>query len=212
MTVDGEMLSRVEVFDEADLDAALARFDELQPADTAAGKRGKPSGRPLLDATSRPATGTPWRRCWPTTIPVTIAVGWSAPESDMVEMPTSKTCGRAPNFGSRTGHRPSWRPAVSASPSYASVSQAAIKDPRHSSRSCSSSRDRRRRAAGGGGRVRARRLRRRHRGTRRPVPRRRSGRPRAHMVGDGNELVPRLIGTNFPRRHRIRCTSTIDRA
>ena len=30
MTVDGEMLSRAEVFDEDDLDAALAKFDELR--------------------------------------------------------------------------------------------------------------------------------------------------------------------------------------
>jgi DNA-binding SARP family transcriptional activator len=30
-TVEGDLVSRVEVFDEADLDAALARFDELQP-------------------------------------------------------------------------------------------------------------------------------------------------------------------------------------
>ena len=28
---DGDLLSRYELFDEADLDAALARFDELQP-------------------------------------------------------------------------------------------------------------------------------------------------------------------------------------
>jgi hypothetical protein len=31
LTVEGDMVSRTEVFDEADLDAALARFDELQP-------------------------------------------------------------------------------------------------------------------------------------------------------------------------------------
>ena len=31
LTVDGELISRCEIFDEADLDAALARFDELQP-------------------------------------------------------------------------------------------------------------------------------------------------------------------------------------
>ena len=31
LTVDGDLVNRVEVFDEADLDAALARFDELQP-------------------------------------------------------------------------------------------------------------------------------------------------------------------------------------
>jgi len=35
MTVDGESITRVEVFDEADFDAALARFDELdRPAPT----------------------------------------------------------------------------------------------------------------------------------------------------------------------------------
>jgi hypothetical protein len=31
LTVEGDLLTRVEVFDEADLEAALARFDELQP-------------------------------------------------------------------------------------------------------------------------------------------------------------------------------------
>ena len=30
-TVEGDLLSRCEMFDEADLDAALARFDELSP-------------------------------------------------------------------------------------------------------------------------------------------------------------------------------------
>ncbi len=29
--VEGDLISRCEIFDEADLDAALARFDELQP-------------------------------------------------------------------------------------------------------------------------------------------------------------------------------------
>ena len=29
LTVDGDLISRCEIFDEADLDAALARFDEL---------------------------------------------------------------------------------------------------------------------------------------------------------------------------------------
>ena len=32
LTADGDLFSRCEVFDEADLDAALARFEELQPA------------------------------------------------------------------------------------------------------------------------------------------------------------------------------------
>ena len=30
-TVDGDLINRCELFDEADLDAALARFDELHP-------------------------------------------------------------------------------------------------------------------------------------------------------------------------------------
>ena len=29
LTVDGDLINRCEIFDEADLDAALARFDEL---------------------------------------------------------------------------------------------------------------------------------------------------------------------------------------
>ena len=43
-TVEGDMINRCEVFDEAAIDDAIARFEELQPAGTAAGKRGKPSG------------------------------------------------------------------------------------------------------------------------------------------------------------------------
>ena len=31
LTVEGDLLSRCEVFDEADLDAAFARFEELHP-------------------------------------------------------------------------------------------------------------------------------------------------------------------------------------
>ena len=40
LTVEGDLINRGELFDEADIDAALARFDELAPADAAAGKRG----------------------------------------------------------------------------------------------------------------------------------------------------------------------------
>ena len=60
MTVDGEMVSRMEVFDEGDLDAALAKFDQLsRPAphlENQQAKRTSASG----DA-SPPATGPPWR-------------------------------------------------------------------------------------------------------------------------------------------------------
>ena len=31
LTVEGDMVNRAEVFDEADLDAALARFEQLSP-------------------------------------------------------------------------------------------------------------------------------------------------------------------------------------
>ncbi len=31
LTVEGDRINRCEIFDEADLDAALARFEELQP-------------------------------------------------------------------------------------------------------------------------------------------------------------------------------------
>ena len=47
-TVDGDLMDRNEMFDEADLDAALARFDELSRPAPRAGKRGKPSARALL--------------------------------------------------------------------------------------------------------------------------------------------------------------------
>ena len=31
LTVEGDLINRAEIFDEADLDAALARFDQLSP-------------------------------------------------------------------------------------------------------------------------------------------------------------------------------------
>ena len=74
LTIDGDLINRFELFDEADLDAALARFDQLsRPAprlENAASRVASASWR-----TSRPATGTPWRRYWPTTFSATIAVG-----------------------------------------------------------------------------------------------------------------------------------------
>ena len=156
-----------------------------QPAGTAAGKRGKPSGRALPGATSRQATGTPWRRSWPTTFPATIAVGWWARESDMVETPRSRTCGRSPTCRIHERdvdrHRdPRGAPCPHACPLLGPRSRARG----ISSESCSASVEINADERIVGGRlVRPRRLRRRHRGARRPVPRRRSGRPRAHVVG-----------------------------
>ena len=76
LTVEGDSINRCEIFDEADLDAALARFDELQPARRRDWKTQQAKWMSASWRTSRPATGTPWRRSWPTTIPMTIAVGW----------------------------------------------------------------------------------------------------------------------------------------
>ena len=44
LTADGDMINRCEVFDEADLDAALARFERATAAGAAAGKLSDPSG------------------------------------------------------------------------------------------------------------------------------------------------------------------------
>ena len=100
-TVDGDLCNRCEIFDEADLDAALARFEELQPQ------------TPRLE---NPASQVTQRflahfaaRDWDAMAEMladdfsrTIAVGWWAPESGMVETPRSRTCGRSPSSGSRT--------------------------------------------------------------------------------------------------------------
>ncbi len=66
-TVDGNLINRIELFEEADIDAALTRFD------SSAGQRHgwKMLQTKCLSATLRtslPATGTPWPRYWPTTL------------------------------------------------------------------------------------------------------------------------------------------------
>ncbi len=73
-TVEGDLINRSEIFDEADLDAALARFDELSSSGAAVGKRGKPSVRTLLELLRGARLGRYDRSCWPTTFPRTIAV------------------------------------------------------------------------------------------------------------------------------------------
>ena len=78
LTVDGDMVNRCEAFDEADLDAAIARFEELsQPA-----PRLENAASQVFEQASwralRPATGTPWPRSWPT-IFQRRSPGWWAP-------------------------------------------------------------------------------------------------------------------------------------
>ena len=57
LTIEGDLINRCEIFDEADIDAALARFEELHPQarrlENSASRVYERSGR-----TTRPATGT----------------------------------------------------------------------------------------------------------------------------------------------------------
>ena len=76
LTVEGDLINRCEIFDEADLDAAIAKFDELSRPGAAAGKRGKPSSRALQRVLRGPRLGRAGGDTWPTTLPRTIAVGW----------------------------------------------------------------------------------------------------------------------------------------
>ena len=73
-TVEGDLISRLETFDEADLDAALARFEELRPRHGDSKTR-QPKWPNDFGPTSRPATGPQGRNYWPRTAPPTIAVG-----------------------------------------------------------------------------------------------------------------------------------------
>ncbi len=58
VTVDGDRISRGEIYDESDLDAALARFDELQPPAHSTGERGNACIRVATMLISLPAIGT----------------------------------------------------------------------------------------------------------------------------------------------------------
>ena len=75
LTVEGDLINRCEMFDEADLDAALARFDELSrpaPRLENAASRVYERIRTYFAARDWDAHG---RGYWPTTFPATIAVG-----------------------------------------------------------------------------------------------------------------------------------------
>ena len=61
MTLKGDAINHCEMFDETDLDAALARFDELSREGTAVGKRGKPNIWTHVDVFRGPRLGCPGR-------------------------------------------------------------------------------------------------------------------------------------------------------
>ena len=116
VTVEGDLINRCELFDEADIDAALARFDELSRPAHAAGKRGKPSRSSASRRTSRPATGTPWREMMADDISMTIAVAWWTPASDAVGMREIANMRAIADLGAKNMTSTSLRPAGNASP------------------------------------------------------------------------------------------------
>ena len=73
LTVTGELISRCELFDEEDLDAALARFDDLH-AQTRRLENAATRTVEQFFAHLGPATGMPWPNYSPTTFPLTIGV------------------------------------------------------------------------------------------------------------------------------------------
>ena len=58
LTVAGDLINRCELFDEADLDAALARVRRAQPPGAATGERGKPGSTNASTVSSQPVTWT----------------------------------------------------------------------------------------------------------------------------------------------------------
>ena len=67
LTVEGDMVNRCEVFDEADLDAALAKFDQLNRPAPQLENKASQIDRTLAGALRGPRVGRDDRACWPTT-------------------------------------------------------------------------------------------------------------------------------------------------
>ncbi len=101
LTVDGDLLSRVEIFDDTDIDAALARFDELsRPAPALENAASQVAER--FNTCFVAEIGTRWRRHLLSTISRTIAVGWWARESVPVETLKLRTCRQSQTSGPAT--------------------------------------------------------------------------------------------------------------
>ena len=198
VTVEGDLISRCELFDEADLDAALARFDELSP-----------HAPQLENAASRV-----YERFWT----YFAARDWDAHGRDVGRRhfhrrsPTSRE--RRDPTRSRCRHREHAEPSPKSGQNITSdrhcdprgaprphscpIRRTATSGPRHSTPSAQHRRDRRRRADRGGAS--------RSTSTTSTPPSRSSmpatspakRRPRAHVVGHRGGPTPRSIGTNFP--------------
>ena len=202
LTVEGDLINRCEVFDEADLDAALARFDELHP-----------QARRLENAASQVEQRF---------LTYFAARDWDAMAEILADDVSMDDRRHVVNAGVRHGRdaeiasqraaadvgvtnyyvRPSSRPVGSASPSVVTFLGRVTSWSEAFRTSAMRRRDQRRQPDRGTRRVRLRRRRRRLRGARRPIPRWRSGRPRAHVVGHRCGPTPRSTGANSSRRQR----------
>ena len=200
LTVEGDLINRCEMFDEADLDAALARFDELsRPAPRLENAASQVCER--FWRTSRPATGTRWRTLL----------------ADDISTDDRR---RVVNAGVRRGRDAeiaNMRAIADIGVTNMTSTVIATRGERLvliASRF--SGRDKQPEAFGtevldvveidaddriaAVRRVRPRRFRRRLRGARRAISRRRSGRPRAHVVG-------RRAGLRRVNRHELPATT-----
>ena len=207
MTVDGDLVNRCELFDEADLDAAIARFEELSP----------PTPR-LENAASQV-----YERFWS----YFAARDWDAMAELLADDISTDDRRRVVSAGVRHGRDAdiaNMRAIADIGVTNVTVTVIATRGERLAlTRVRSSDRDQRPEefhievlsiveidadeSDRGGRRVRPRRLRRRLRRARCPVPRRRSGRPRAHVVGHRARLR-RAQPARSPRRRRTGSTST----
>ena len=76
LTLEGDRIGRCEIFDEADLDAALARFEELQPQARRLENAASRLGHSFFALLARTKSGTRWPRSWRTAVSSTIAGAW----------------------------------------------------------------------------------------------------------------------------------------
>ena len=209
VTLDGDLINRTEIFDEGDLGVALARFDELQP-----------QTRGPENAASRVVA-----RVWG----CLADRNWAALAEMLTDDFSSHDHRRVVNAGVRRGrdvHIANMRAAVDVgfenftsiviatrgrapSPQSCPVLNPWPAAGRSQRRVAQRRRGRRQRPARRARCVRGRRYRRGLRGARRPLPRRRSGSVRTHVVCHCAGLCSRSIGTNCLRRRQTGSTSTI---
>ena len=182
LAVEGDMFSRSELFDEGDLDAAIARFDELS----------RPAPR-LENAASR--VDKRFQACFAArdwdVMAEMLSDGFSIEDRRRV-VNTGNLQGRDAELGVHAyavvGSEHVTSTVIATRGTAPRTKSLSIFGPRPTARrvphrDARGRRDRCRRADGGGRRVRRRRHRRCHRRARRPVPRGGSGRSRAHVVG-----------------------------